>query len=329
MKTQRASRGSRILGIGGYRPRRVVHNTELEARTGRTDDWIRRRTGIEERRYAEADETVMDMAAEAGHKALADAGVTPDLVDMVLLSTMSAMRQSPAGAPEVATRLGARSAAVDLDAACAGFCYGLGLADALVRSGTANHVLVVGADKMSDMVDPGDPAAAFLFGDGAGAVVVGRSDEPGIGPVVWGSDGAQRELIAHSAAWTEYRDADDPSWPFMRMRGTEVFRWAVDTVPVAAGRALEAAGVTANELVAFVPHQANLRITEAVAKRLVLPPHIAIARDIVHTGNTSAASIPLALAHLRSTATVPPGGPALLVGFGAGLAWAAQVARLP
>ncbi|MFF9365639.1 beta-ketoacyl-ACP synthase 3 [Streptomyces griseoluteus] len=335
MMTQRPGRGARILGIGAYRPRRIVGNEELEPHTGRSDDWIRRRTGIVERRYAERDETVMDMAVEAARKALADAGVVPGRVDMVLLTSMSNVRQSPGGGPEVAHRLGTGSAALDLDAACAGFCYGLGLADGLVRSGAADHVLLVGSDKMSDIVDPCDASAAFLFADGAGAVVVGP-DSPagagspaGIGPTVWGSDGGRRQLIAHSATWVEYRDDPELPWPTMRMAGTEVFRWAVGAIPEVAGRALSAAGVTAADLAAFVPHQANLRITDALADRLGLPPHVAVARDGRYAGNTSAASVPLALDRLRESGEVPRGGLALLVGFGAGLSWASQVVRLP
>ncbi|WP_030326527.1 beta-ketoacyl-ACP synthase III [Streptomyces sp. NRRL B-3229] len=329
MKTQRPGSGARILGIGAYRPRRIVGNDELEAPTGRSDDWIRRRTGIVERRFAEPGETVMDMAVEAARKALADAGVTPDRVDLVLLSSMSNLRQSPGGAPEVAHRLGTGSAALDLNAACAGFCYALGVADGLVRSGTAGHVLVIGSDKMSDLVDPYDTSAAFLFADGAGAMVVGPTADEGIGPVIWGADGGLRHLIAHSATWRELRDAPDMPWPTMKMRGTEVFRWAVGEIPAIAEQALRAAGATAADLCAFVPHQANLRITNAMAGRLALPPHVAVARDITHTGNTSAASIPLAIDRLRETGAVPPGGLALLAGFGAGLSWAAQVVRLP
>ncbi|MFD9397059.1 beta-ketoacyl-ACP synthase III [Streptomyces sp. NPDC060000] len=329
MKTQRPGRGARILGIGAYRPRRIVGNEELEARTGRPDEWIRRRTGIVERRYAEPDETVPDMAVEAGRKALAEAGIAPDHVDMVLLGSMSHLRQSPGGAPEVAHRLGTGSAALDLNVACAGFCYALGVADGLVRSGTADHVLVIGSDKMSDIVDPHDASAAFLFADGAGAALVGPGDEQDIGPVVWGSDGGQRDLIAHSATWLEHRDDPELPWPTMRMAGTEVFRWAVGEIPTVAERALTAAGVTTGDLAAFVPHQANLRITDALVSRLALPPHVAVARDITHTGNTSAASVPLALDRLRETGAVPRGGLALLTGFGAGLSWAAQVIRLP
>jgi 3-oxoacyl-[acyl-carrier-protein] synthase-3 len=329
MKTQRPGSGARILGIGAYRPRRIVGNDELEARTGRSDEWIRRRTGIVERRFAEPDETVMDMAVEAAHKALADAGVTPRQVDIVLLSSMSNLRQSPGGAPEVAHRLGTGTAALDLNAACAGFCYGLGIADGLVRSGSAGHVLLIGSDKMSDIVDPHDASAAFLFADGAGAVVVGPATDEGIGPVVWGADGDRRHLITHSATWLEHRDDPGLPWPTLRMAGPEVFRWAVGEIPTVAEQALVAAGVTGAELAAFVPHQANLRITDALAARLGLPPHVVVARDVTHTGNTSAASVPLALDRLRETAALPPGGHALLAGFGAGLSWAAQVVRLP
>lgn len=326
---QRPGRGARILGIGAYRPRRIVGNDELEARTGRSDAWIRRRTGIVERRWAEPGETVMDMAVEAAHKALADAGVAPDRVDMVLLTSMSNVRQSPGGAPEIAHRLGTGSAALDLNAACAGFCYGLGLADGLVRSGTADHVLLIGSDKMSDIVDPYDSSAAFLFADGAGAMVVGPGDRAEIGPVVWGSDGGQRHLIAHSATWVDHRDQPELPWPTMRMAGTEVFRWAVGEIPAVAEKALSAAGITAAELDAFVPHQANLRITDALAARLALSPDVAIARDVQYAGNTSAASVPLAIDRLREIGAVSRGGRTLLVGFGAGLSWAAQVVRLP
>ena len=270
----------------------------------------------------------MDMAVEAARKALADAGVDPGRVDMVLLTTMSNLRQSPGGAPEVAHRLGTGSAALDLNAACAGFCYGLGVADALVRAGTAEHVLLIGSDKMSDIVDPYDPGTAFLFADGAGAVLVGPGED-GISPTVWGADGGAGHLIAHSATWTEHRDSPDLPWPTLRMAGPEVFRWAVGKMPAVAEQALETAGVAPGDLAAFVPHQANLRITNAIADRLRLPPHVAVARDVACSGNTSAASVPLALDRLRETSTTCPGGRALLVGFGAGLSWAAQVVRLP
>ncbi|MCD9872522.1 3-oxoacyl-[acyl-carrier-protein] synthase III C-terminal domain-containing protein [Streptomyces guryensis] len=229
----------------------------------------------------------------------------------------------------MAPRLGTGSGAIDLNAACAGFCYGPGVVDALVRSNAAAHVLLVGSDKMSDIVDPNDAAAAFLFADGAGAAVVGPGPEDGISPTVWGSDGGQRHLIAHSATGVEHRDNPELPWPTMGMAGPEVFRWAVGEIPEIAERALAAAGVRPADLSAFVPHQASLRITDALAARLALPSHVTGARDVTHAGNTSAASVPLALDRLRETGDVPRGGRALLVGFGVGLPWAGQVVQLP
>ncbi|MCC3771899.1 beta-ketoacyl-ACP synthase 3 [Streptomyces sp. UNOC14_S4] len=326
-----------ILGIGAYRPHRVVGNDEVAARTGRTAEWIERRTGIVERRYAAADESVVDMAVEAARKAAADAGVAPAALDAVVLASMSNLRQSPGGAAVIADRLGVGAAAFDLNAACAGFCYALTLAASLVRDGTARHVLVVGSDKMTDIVDPEDPATGILFADGAGAVVVGPlgQDGPdggpgdGIGPAVWGTDGSRAGLIAHSADWREYRDGQDVPWPTMRMAGPEVFRWAIAELPEVARRALDAAGVAPEELGAFIPHQANLRMIETLVQRLELPGRVAVARDVAHAGNTSAASIPLAMARLRESGAVGGGDLALLLGFGAGLTWGAQVVRLP
>ncbi|WP_199843797.1 beta-ketoacyl-ACP synthase III [Streptomyces albireticuli] len=318
-----------ILGIGAYRPHRVVTNEEVASRTGRTAEWIQRRTGIVERRYAAADETVVDMAVEAARKAVADAGVEPHLIGAVVLSSMSGLRQSPGDATEIADRLGTRGAAFDLNAACAGFCYGLALAASMVRDGAARYVVVIGSDKMTDIIDPEDPSAAILFADGAGAMVVGPREECGIGPVVWGSDGSRRELIAHSASWLEYRDEPGTVWPTMRMAGPEVFRWAIEEMPKVAAAALDAAGIRPSDLAAFVPHQANLRMIETVAQRMELPGHVVVARDVAHTGNTSAASVPLAVARLRESGAVTSGDLALFLGFGAGLTWGAQVVRLP
>lgn len=318
-----------ILGIGAYRPHRVVGNDEVAERTGRTPEWIERRTGIVERRYAAADETVADMAVEAARKAAADAGVAPGGLDAVVLASMSGLRQTPGSAAEIADRLGTRAAAFDLNAACSGFCYALALAASLVRDGSARHVAVIGSDKMTDIVAPEDPSTALLFADGAGAMVVGPREGGGIGPVVWGSDGSRRELIAHSADWLRYRDDPGIAWPTMRMAGPEVFRWAIEEMPDVARRALDAAGVRPDELGAFVPHQANLRMIETVVQRLGLPARVAVARDVVHAGNTSAASIPLAVARLRESGAVGTGDLALFLGFGAGLTWGAQVVRLP
>ncbi|WEH43181.1 beta-ketoacyl-ACP synthase III [Streptomyces sp. AM 2-1-1] len=322
--------GSRILGVGAYRPARVVENDEVAGPIDSSDEWIRRRSGIVSRRFAAPDETVVAMAAAASLKALAQAGVAPSSVDTVLLASMSHREQSPPAAPRIAHLIGARSAgAMDLGAACAGFCHALATADALIRSGSSRNVVVVGSERMSDIVDPTDRGTAFLFGDGAGAVVVGPAAEPGIGPVVWGSEGDRHEAIAHSAPWPAVGAAAGTAPPTLRMDGPAVFRWAVATVPGAARAALDAAGLAPGDLAAFVPHQANLRIIEGAAAALRLPPHVVVARDIVRAGNTSAASIPLALEELLARGAVPRGGLALLVGFGAGLAHAAQVVALP
>ncbi|MFJ8478334.1 beta-ketoacyl-ACP synthase III [Kitasatospora sp. NPDC094011] len=331
--------GARILGVGAYRPSRVVDNHELAPAIDSSDEWIRRRSGIATRRFAAPDETLVAMAAAASLKALAHAGVEPQSVDTVILATMSHLEQSPPAAPRLAQQIGAAEAgAVDLGAACAGFCHALAVADGLVRSGHSRYVVVVGSERMSDLVDPTDRGTAFLFGDGAGAVVVGPADTPGIGPVVWGADGARSAVIAHSRPWTALRPADRSSdgssdgpaaWPTLRMDGPAVFRWAVAAVPRIGREALEAAGVDVAELSAFVPHQANIRIVDAAANALDLPPHVAVARDVTDAGNTSAASVPLALDRLLSEGAVEPGGLALLVGFGAGLSYAGQVVVLP
>jgi 3-oxoacyl-[acyl-carrier-protein] synthase-3 len=317
-------RGSAILGVGAYRPARIVGNDEISGPIDSSDEWIRRRSGIVTRRFAGPDETVVSMAAEAARKAAAQAGTDPSDLDAILLATMSRLQQSPPGAPQVADLIGARSAAgMDLNAACSGFTYALALADGMIRSG-ARRVVVVGSERMSDLIDPADRGTAFLFGDGAGAVVVGAADTPGIGPVVWGSDGSRHQLIAHDAAW-----GDANGRAYMRMAGPEVFRWATETIPDISRRALAAAGAEPGDLAAFIPHQANLRIVDAAARALDLPAHTAVARDVVHAGNTSAASIPLAMEGLLARGEVGSGGRALLAGFGAGLTYAAQVVTLP
>ncbi|WP_240543001.1 beta-ketoacyl-ACP synthase III [Solihabitans fulvus] len=317
------------MGLGAYRPARAVSNAEVCELIDSDDEWIRRRTGIVSRRFAGPDEDVVSMAVEAGARALEQAGLPGSRLDTIVLASMTHLQQSPGAAPQVAHRLGSRAAAMDVNAACAGFCHGLAVADSLVRSRTADHVLVIGSDKMTDVIDPTDRSTAFLFADGAGAVVVGPSESMGIGPVAWGSDGDLHHLIAHSASWLELRDKPDLPWPTMRMAGQEVFRWTTREVPATARTALALAGLAPADLAAFIPHQANLRIIEKVAKEIDLPPHVAIARDIVTAGNTSAASIPLAMAQLVESGEVADGGAALLIGFGAGLTQAAQVVQLP
>ncbi|GAA1842672.1 beta-ketoacyl-ACP synthase 3 [Asanoa iriomotensis] len=320
--------GSRLISVGAYRPSRVVSNAEICTLIDSTDEWIRRRSGIVSRRFGGPDETVVSMGAAAGRQAICRAGLDPSEIDTVLLASMSWVHQSPPAAPQVAEQVGASgAAAIDVGVACAGFCHAVAVADALVRAGTARHVLVVGAEKMTDIVEPTDRTMAFLFADGAGAVVVGPAAERGIGPVVWGADGSKAALIAHPVPWTNLREHPDV-WPSLKMAGPEVFRWAVADVTATARAALAAAGLKPEALAAFVPHQANARITDKMATALGLPASCVVAGDIETAGNTSAASIPLALDALLAAPTAPT-GPALLVGFGAGLSYSALVVDLP
>lgn len=319
---------SRISGIGGYRPRRIVPNSEIVDRIDSSDEWIRERSGIIERRWAGEGESVVDMSVLASEPALEMAGISGSDVDCVIVATVSWPYQTPAAAPIVAERLGSTGAAFDVSAACAGYCHGIALATDMVRGGTARHVLVVGVERLSDFTSRDDRGTAFIFGDGAGAAVVSRSETPGIGPTVWGSDGAQWEVISQTDSWIDVHEKN-LGWPHIGMQGQTVFRWAVWGMAPVAQKALDAAGITVDQLDAFVPHQANVRIIDAMAKQLGLPEDVAIARDIAYTGNTSAASVPLAMERMLREGEVPRGGLALQIGFGAGLSYAAQVVVIP
>ncbi|MBL1097434.1 beta-ketoacyl-ACP synthase III [Streptomyces coffeae] len=319
---------ARILGVGAYRPRHAMTNEELCHRVDSSDEWIRTRTGITTRRWAGHDESIADMAVPAAGKALAASGVPADALDCVIVATFTHLRQTPAVAAEVAHRLGTHAAAFDVSAGCAGFVHGLSLAADAVRS-RGGHVLVIGAERMTDLLDLEDRSTAVIFGDGAGAVVVGPSRTPAIGPMVWGADGSQAEAISQTVSWDALRSNRDQRWPALQQQGQKVFRWAVYEVSKVAERALAAAGVSPADLDAFIPHQANTRIIDAMAKRLGLPESTVIARDIVTTGNTSGASIPLAMEALMSSDATSPGDLALLVGYGAGLSYAATVVALP
>lgn len=321
--------GARMLGLGAYRPRRVVTNEEVCARLDVDADWVLARSGIRARRFAGADETLVDMGCAAGRDALGAAGLAPGDVDATLVATMSLDTSCPQASTRIAARIGAPGPALDVGAACAGFCSCLELAAAMIRAGTCEHVLVVGVERMSDLLDPDDRSTAFLFGDGAGAVVVGPADQPAIGPVAWGADGDQADLIVQSPTWVEASRDPGAAVPGLRMQGPAVFRWATGRMVPVVEEALAGARVKAEQLDAFVPHQANNRITDGLVKALALPEHVAVARDVVETGNTSAASVPLAMESLLRPGLARPGDLALLAGFGAGLTWAAQVATLP
>lgn len=331
MTTLRQASGpaySRILGIGGVRGDHVVTNDDVAGPIDSSDEWIRQRTGIVTRRRAGADVDVLDLSEGAARAALAHAGLTGADIDVVLLSTVTYFHQTPAAAAIVADRIGATPAAAsDISAACAGFSYGIGQADALVRSGLARHVLVIGAEKMSDFIDPTDRSISFLLGDGAGAVVVGPSDTPGIGPTIWGSDGSKAPMIGQTLSLPEAVRAGE--MPTLRQEGASVFKWAVWQMAPVALEAITAAGLTPDDIDVFVPHQANMRIIDQMIKQLKLPEHVVVGRDIADTGNTSAASIPLATERLLREGQAKSGDVSLQIGFGAGLVYAAQVVVLP
>ena len=321
---------SRIRGLGVARGENVVTNDDIAGPIESSDEWIRQRTGIVTRVRANADTSVLDLAERASRDAIARAGIDASEIDTVILSTISFPHMTPGGAPTLADRLGASPAAAwDISAACAGYCYGIAQADALVRSGQSRNVLVIGAEKMSDFVDPTDRSISFLLGDGAGAVVIGASDHAAIGPTIWGSDGSRAELIRQTNSWLELRE--DPTLPFptLRQEGQSVFKWASFQLAPVASAAIEAAGLTPDDIAAFIPHQANMRIVDQMIKQIGLPDGIAVARDIADSGNTSAASIPLATERLYRDGAVKSGDLALQIGFGAGLVYAAQVVELP
>ncbi|MEU5052718.1 ketoacyl-ACP synthase III [Streptomyces sp. NPDC021096] len=321
---------ARIMGVGGYRPTRVVPNEEILKHIDSSDEWIRSRSGIATRHWAGPEETVAAMSLEAAGKAIADAGITPEQIGAVLVSTVSHFKQTPAIATEIAHKVGAgKPAAFDISAGCAGFGYGLAIAKGMVTEGSAEYVLVIGVERLSDLTDLEDRATAFLFGDGAGAVVIGPSQEPAMGPTVWGSEGDKAETIKQTVAWDVYREETDVRFPAITQEGQAVFRWAVFEMAKIAQQALDEAGVSPEDLDVFIPHQANMRIIDSMVKTLKLPESVTVARDVETTGNTSAASIPLAMERLLATGAAKSGDTALLIGFGAGLVYAATVVTLP
>lgn len=329
LKQSTGAKFTRLYGFGAVRGDLVVPNEELIGPIDSSDEWIQQRTGIVTRRRASVGILAVDLATEAAKEAIEASGVNPADIDLVIIATVSNVQQTPSMAAVVADRVGANpAAAYDSNAACAGYVYGIAEADALIRSGAAHYALVIGAEKLSDVVDPTDRSISFLLGDGAGAVVVGPSDFPGISPVVWGSDGSKAAAVGMNATLIDYREGD-ANWPTLRQDGQTVFRWAVWDMAKVAKKALDDAGISSADLAAFIPHQANMRIIDELAKQLKLPESVAIARDIETTGNTSAASIPLATHRLLKEHPELSGGLALQIGFGAGLVYGAQVVVLP
>jgi 3-oxoacyl-[acyl-carrier-protein] synthase-3 len=329
LKQYELNKYSRIYSLGAARGELVVTNDDIAGPIDSSDEWIRQRTGIITRRRAGKDTSMMDLAVAAAKEAIEKAGIDPQEIGAVVFNTITHPYMTPSAATLLAELVGANPApAYDISAACAGYCYGIAQADALVRSGVAKYVLVVGAEKLSDIIDPTDRTISFLLGDGAGAAIVGPSDFPGISPTVWGSDGSQWDAVSMTSSLLDFRDGKS-SWPTIRQEGQTVFRWAVWEMAKVAKKALEVAGIEAKDLSALVTHQANIRIIDEMVKQLQLPESVAVARDIINTGNTSAASVPLAMHELLRTGAVKSGGYALEIGFGAGLAFAAQVVVLP
>ncbi|MDA8992955.1 ketoacyl-ACP synthase III [Aquiluna sp.] len=320
---------SRIYALGAARGSNIVTNDEIAGPIDSSDEWIRQRTGVITRVRAPEGQSLMDLAVEASKEAIEASGIDPAEIGAVILATISFPYQTPSGASLLSELVGAHSAAAyDISAACAGYCYGIAQADAMVRSGLAKYVLVVGAEKLSDFLSPTDRTISFLLGDGAGAAIVGPSDHPGIAQTVWGADGANWDKVGMTDSILDFRDGK-AQWPTLVQEGQPVFRWAVWEMSKVAKQALEAAGIEASDLSALVTHQANMRIIDEFVKQLALPESVVVARDIAETGNTSAASIPLAMHRLLKENQVQPGGYALQIGFGAGLAFAAQVVELP
>jgi 3-oxoacyl-[acyl-carrier-protein] synthase-3 len=313
--------GSRIAAVGHYQPAKVLTNEELAGLVDTSDEWIRSRVGIRTRHIAGPDEPVDELAAHAAAKALAAAGLTAGDIDLVLVATSTAIDRSPNMAARVAARLGVPSpAAMDVNVVCAGFTHALATADHAVRAGAASRALVIGADKMSEVTDWSDRTTCVLVGDGAGAAVVEAAapgTEPGIGPVLWGSVPEMGRAV---------RIEGTP--PRFAQEGQSVYRWATTRLPVIARQACERGGLAPEDLAAVVLHQANLRIIEPLAAKIGAVNAV-VARDVVDSGNTSAASIPLAFSKLVERGEISTGDPVLLFGFGGNLSYAGQVVRCP
>jgi 3-oxoacyl-[acyl-carrier-protein] synthase-3 len=312
--------GSRILALGHYQPSRVLTNDDLAKMVDTNDQWIRDRVGIVTRRIAD-NETVADMATAAAGKALANSGLSASDIDLVVVATCTSVDRSPNVACRVAAKLGIEApGAYDINTACSGFSYALGTADHAIRAGSARNAIVIGAEKLSDFTDWTDRSTCILFGDAAGAAVitaVHEGERPGIGPVLWGSV-PERSDAVRIEGWRGY----------IQQEGQAVFRWATTALAPLALDAIKKAGYEPGDIKALVCHQANARIIEGIAKRLNLPDAI-VAKDVVESGNTSAASTPLALSKLIERREVPEGAPVLLFGFGGGLTYAGQVVRCP
>jgi 3-oxoacyl-[acyl-carrier-protein] synthase-3 len=319
-----------IVGTGRYLPERIVTNTELERLVDTSDSWIRERTGIKERRISDPEMGAADMGAEAARAALAQAGIDPEEVDLILLSTATPDRPLPSTAGDVQVRLGAKNAAaMDLIAACSGFIYALAMAEGYLATGQGDGAVIVATEKMSSIIDWTDRSTCVLFGDGAGAVVVRRSTESGRGMLsnFMRSDGALAELLwrpAGGALIPMSQEVLDNRDHLVRMAGREVFRSAVRSMADAANEAIERAGLTPDDIDIVVPHQANMRIIEATARYAGIPMEKVFV-NVDRYGNMSPATIPVALDEAVEEGRIEHGSRILMVAFGAGFTWASSV----
>lgn len=312
---------SRIAGTGSYLPARVVTNAEMEKLVDTSDLWIQERTGIKERRIAAPDETSLDLAIPAAQAAMAAAGIGQGDIDLIVLATCTPERVFPSNACLLQHRLGIpECAAFDVQAACAGFIYALSTADHFIRSGGFRRALVVGTETMSRIVDWKDRATCVLFADGAGAVVLERGDQPGILSTHLHADGQYSELLSVPGWVSTSYDCAPKIPPYMQMQGSEVFKVAVEKLGASVDEALIANHLTRADVDWLIPHQANIRIISAIAKRLKLPMD-KVVTTIAEHGNTSAASVPLALDQAIRDGRVQRGQTLLLEAFGGGFAW--------
>ena len=320
---------ARIIGVGSYLPERILTNTDLEAMVDTSDEWIVTRTGIRERRVVAEGEATSHLSVRAAERALADAGIAASEIDLVVLGTSSPDMIFPATACLVQEKLGMTCPAYDVNAACSGFVFALHAGVAAIESGRATRVLVIGADALTRHIDFTDRATCVLFGDGAGAVVLEAGGEPGVLGIVLGSDGSGAGLLripAGGSARPVVPEGVGDASRYVQMNGNEVFRFAVKAIPAATLEALAASGHTVDDLAWLVPHQANQRILNTVEQRLGIPSE-RVFSHVATTGNTSAASIPLALDDLYTSGRIASGDLIALVGFGAGLTWGAAVVR--
>lgn len=322
---------SRITGIGSYVPENVLNNHDLEKMVDTSDEWITERSGIKERRIVNATETTSDLGVEASKRALKAAGIKPREIDMIIVATMSGDMPMPSTASIVQSKLGAKNAAAfDLNAACSGFLYGLSVADGLIRAGTSKKLLLIGAEVLSRFIDWEDRSTCILFGDGAGAVVMEPTTmKRGIISTHLYSDGALWNLIYLPGGGSKHppsKETVKKRMHYIKMRGNETFKVAVKTLEKLVVSTLKANGIKPSQLAMLIPHQANFRIIQAMARRLNLPMEKVIV-NLDRYGNTSSASIPIALDEAVRTGRVQDGDYILLEAFGSGLTWASALIR--